>query len=201
MTTVHAPAHPFTPAGPGHALGYGSVMDQLPVMIAVWDEECRNVFANAAYRSWFGLGPDEGTGLPLRTVLGPELWKLNSRHVEEVLEGRGQVFERAIPDEHGMLRSYQIEYQPHVVDGVQRGFLTVVTDISELAALRDRRELSLEFHDGLLQRLFAVGLQVAVASKPHRDPVSRLTSAMTGIDEAIDELRHSIQSLRGAHRP
>lgn len=106
------------------------IADNLPSMLAYWDasETCR--FANQSYKIWFGKSPSELIGTTLRQLLGP-LYELNLPYIQGVLRGEPQVFERRIPlpDGNGF-RDSLATYTPDVRNGVVRGFVVQVSDIS-----------------------------------------------------------------------
>lgn len=115
------------------------VVDGVPAMLAYWDATLHCQFANRAYECWFGISPKTLIGKHISELLGP-LYKLNLPHIEGVLRGQPQQFEREIPDPAGgPPRQSLANYAPDVVDGVVRGFFVHVADVSE----RRRVELAL----------------------------------------------------------
>jgi len=114
------------------------VVDGVPSMLAYWDREQRCRFANQAYETWFGVAPEALLGKTLEELLGP-IYPLNLPYIEGALGGEQQAFERLIPDPHGGPPRYsQANYIPHVVDGVVRGFVVQVADISRHKQLEDQ---------------------------------------------------------------
>jgi len=114
------------------------VVDRVPSMLAYWDLEQRCRFANRAYETWFGVAPEALIGKKLEELLGP-IYPLNLPYIEAALRGEPQSFERLIPDPHGGTPRYsQASYIPHVVDGVVRGFVVQVADISPRKRLEDQ---------------------------------------------------------------
>lgn len=110
-----------------------SVLDNLPSMIGYWDRNLRNRFANHAYRTWFGLDPDQIPGMHIRDVIGEERFRLNLPHIEAALAGRPQTFERAIPAPDGSRTRHSLaHYIPDVVDGEVQGFYVLVSNITEV---------------------------------------------------------------------
>ncbi len=106
------------------------VTDHIPSMLAYWDDSqiCR--FANQAYRIWFGKTPAELIGTPLRSLLGP-LYELNLPYIQGALRGEPQVFERRVPRPDGTgYRDSLATYTPDIADGVVRGFIAQVADVS-----------------------------------------------------------------------
>lgn len=114
-----------------HALLH-QIVDRVPSMLAYWDAGQRCRFANRAYERWFGISPEAMIGKHLSELLGP-LYKLNLPHIEGVLRGEPQEFEREIPDPAGgPARHSKANYLPDIADGVVRGFFVLVSDISDV---------------------------------------------------------------------
>jgi len=111
----------------------------LPAMVAYWNAAERCVFANDAYRVWFGRDPSEMSGMHIADLLGP-LYARNLPYIRRALQGETQVFERQILLPGGEFRDSIATYTPDVVDGVVLGFSAHVADVT---ALR-RREAELE---------------------------------------------------------
>jgi PAS domain S-box-containing protein len=111
--------------------GLGAILDALPATVGYWDAEQRNRVANRAYVEFFGLTPEQIRGRRISEVLGPELYALNRPYIERALAGEPQLFDRTIIDPSGAPRYTQASYIPDVVDGKVRGFVVLVTDITE----------------------------------------------------------------------
>jgi two-component system sensor histidine kinase/response regulator len=109
-----------------------TMADNQPGLLSYWDSDLRCRFANRAYREWFGRSEREMDGVALQELLTPELLEDVMKFVPSVLRGvphRCQL-ERHRPDGrtvHGIAI-----YIPDSVDGVVRGFLALVTDITEV---------------------------------------------------------------------
>ncbi len=109
-------------------------------MVGYWDRDLRNRIANAAYRDYFGLAPEQIFGMHLRDVLGAELFALNLPFVDAVLAGEPQLFDREIPDPAGRLRYTQASYIPDAIGDDVRGFFVLVTDITARRVAEQRRD-------------------------------------------------------------
>lgn len=123
--------------------------DHLSDMVGYWDTELRCVFANAAYRQWFGWDPDALVGQRMPDLLGPTLFALNEPHVRGALAGQPQQFERALTDADGSLRHTWAQYIPDIDGELVRGFLVLVSDITvvketQLALAQQHRALQAE---------------------------------------------------------
>ena len=100
-------------------------------MIGYWDTDLRNLYANQAYASWFGLTPSQIHGKHIRDVIGEERFQLNLPYIQGALRGEEQEFEREIPaPDGGGIRHSFAKYQPDFADGKVCGFTALVSDIS-----------------------------------------------------------------------
>jgi len=73
------------------------------------------------------------------------------------------------------------------------------TRLHRLAVLEDRERIAKELHDGVIQALFAVGMNLQATEANAGDPDAvraRLSSAVDSIDVAIRDLRNYIFGLR-----
>ncbi|MDO9314092.1 MAG: PAS domain S-box protein [Burkholderiaceae bacterium] len=116
-----------------------TLLDVLPSMVGYWDRDLCNRFANQAYARWFGVPSNEMPGRHLQSLLGDELFEQNRHHVERVLAGEPQTFERTIPMPDGAGQRHSLaHYLPDVVDAEVRGFYVLVHDVSEIHEGRRR---------------------------------------------------------------
>jgi len=69
----------------------------------------------------------------------------------------------------------------------------------DLAVYEDRDRMARDLHDGVIQRLFAIGLSLQGLSASHagQDVADRLTAAVADIDETIRQVRATIFELGG----
>jgi PAS domain S-box-containing protein len=110
------------------------ILDGVPGMVGYWGADLINRFANKAYVEWFGLTPQQIKGRHIRTVLGEDLFERNWPYMQAALAGQAQRFERILPVamQSGTFRHSEAHYLPDVVDGVVKGFLVMVFDISQV---------------------------------------------------------------------
>lgn len=117
-----------------------SVTDGIPGMIGYWDDELRCQFANRAYLEWFGRSPEQLIGIPMRELLGEELYKLNEPYIQAALWGEQQTFERAIKKADGSIGQTLARYIPDRQEGEVRGFFVLVSDVTELKQAQQQLE-------------------------------------------------------------
>jgi len=121
------------------------VADHVPAMLAYWNADQICLFANEAYRTWFGKSRRSVVGSTMRELLG-SLYLLNLPYIERVLAGETQVFERTIPLPDGGVRESLATYTPDIVDGRVRGFFVHVANVTAM------KELERE-HERVIQKL------------------------------------------------
>ncbi|MBH1994705.1 MAG: PAS domain-containing protein [Burkholderiales bacterium] len=110
-----------------------TVTDNLPGMVSYWGADLRCRFANKFYNEWFGRSSAELAGIHMRELLGQELFDVYAHHVDGVLAGRPQSFERDLLDPTGQVCHTWTNYIPDVDDGGGvRGFFVLASDVSEL---------------------------------------------------------------------
>nr|WP_285817037.1 PAS domain-containing protein [Janthinobacterium kumbetense] len=110
-----------------------TVTDNLPGMVSYWGADLRCRFANKFYNEWFGRSSAELAGIHMSELLGQELFDVYAPHVEGVLAGRPQSFERDLLDPGGQVCHTWTNYIPDFDDGGGvRGFFVLASDVSEL---------------------------------------------------------------------
>lgn len=181
-------------------------LDAVPSAIAFWDSDLRNVFANRAYRAWLGVTPEQARGQHAKDLFDPEAYLLSEPYMQAALEGERQVFERVSYTPSGEEREAQVEYTPYSVDGEVVGFVAIVTDVSvrisaeraaraaaeRLAVLTERQRIEQRAHEGILQDLFAVQLNIERAraeAAGHPPTTDALDLALDRLDAAVADLR------------
>ena len=109
-----------------------AITDALPSMIAYWDTELRNRFANRAYLDWFGKRPEEVEGMLMRDLLGDEAFRFSEAYVQAALLGERQCFERTFSNQDEGARHLVAHYIPDGQPGAVRGVFVLLYDITEL---------------------------------------------------------------------
>jgi PAS domain S-box-containing protein len=116
-----------------------TVLDAVPAMIGYWDCDLFNRVANRAYHEGLGIEAGRMPGRSACELLGPALFERSRCHIEAVLRGEPQVFERSMksPDGEGERRSLA-HYIPDRLGDQVLGFYAVVHDITEQHESRRR---------------------------------------------------------------
>jgi len=122
-----------------------TLLDIVPGMILYCTPDRRCAFANAAFKSWLGLGQVELQGRSMRELLGEERYAWYQPYVERVLQGEPQQLERQLLDAEGHSRDAWVHFIPDRDGSHVRGFFVLVTDVSALKQAQQRlQELNLE---------------------------------------------------------
>ena len=117
------------------------VANTVPALLAFVDTNARYVWVNEAYRSWFGLAPEEIRGRHVRDVLGEAPWEQVRHRIARTLAGEAVVFDNRAFYQFGPARDVHVAYLPHRdPSGRVDGLVVLVTDVSEIKnAERARR--------------------------------------------------------------
>ncbi|WP_434634468.1 PAS domain S-box protein [Chromobacterium sp. CV08] len=130
-----------------------TMLDAVPSMIGYWDRDLVNHLANRAYHDWFRRPPDSLPGTPLSKLMDPASLATSLPHIEAALRGEAVQFERTQPAPDGRMRHTLVNYMPDIVDGVVRGFYSVVHDVTEMVESRIRLAAALRENEALLRTI------------------------------------------------
>ncbi len=110
-----------------------TIADAVPCLMAYWDRNLLCSFANKAYSEWFGRPLERIIGESMQSLLGDHVFSLNLPHIDAVLAGQEQKFERVFTKADGTVTHAWVSYIPHrAPDGTTCGFIVLVTDITDL---------------------------------------------------------------------
>ncbi|MFO1329217.1 MAG: PAS domain-containing protein [Rubrivivax sp.] len=102
----------------------------LPSLIAYWDTDLRNRFANRAYVDWYGRTPEQILGLHISELIGAEAYERERERLAAVLAGEPQQYEREVRRPDGSVGTLLGHLMPDRVDGRVRGFFVLGTPIT-----------------------------------------------------------------------
>lgn len=111
------------------------ILNTIPSLIAYWDHNMVNQFANNAYQLYFGKSPSEMLGHSLLDFLGPELFAMASGNFAQAMAGNEVKFDRDIKIMDGRIRRAMVSYTPDVVEGRVQGVIAVTTDVTDFAEM------------------------------------------------------------------
>jgi len=102
----------------------------VPSMIGYWNRELRCEFANEAFREWFGLAPEQISGMSLEDLLGGEFEHLRP-YARLALEGAAQRFERGIRTLAGVKALMEVRLDPDFDEAsAVLGLFVQMTDVT-----------------------------------------------------------------------
>lgn len=111
-----------------HYLGYMAA-NHIDSMLAYWDKNEVCLFANDAYKKWFGKSSEDMIGkITMKELLG-SLYDKNLPYIKGALSGVPQVFEREIITPQG-IRNSIAHYYPDMVNNTTNGFYVYVSDVT-----------------------------------------------------------------------
>ena len=119
------------------------IIDAVPALVAYVDRDERYRFNNYAYEQWFGRPRSQVYGHTVRDILGEDAYAIARPRVRAALAGQLVTFEESVMYPDGKARHVKATYAPDADDdGTVRGFVALVTDISdEKRAEEERAEL------------------------------------------------------------
>ena len=133
-----------------------ALLNKVPAMVAYWDHDLINRYANDAYARRFGLTPDQLLGMHVRELIGEEWYQRELPSIEAVLRGESQKFERTLPTSKGdAMRHSLTELTPDIVNDEVCGFTVHVSDITLLKGTYEELEGNTRYLKAILDNLFA----------------------------------------------
>jgi diguanylate cyclase (GGDEF)-like protein/PAS domain S-box-containing protein len=105
--------------------------NNIPALVSYIDSNLRVVFANSAYRDWFGLDPEKMNGKRVDEIFDAASYELTLRHLGMALAGEATTFEREVDTRKGA-RTVRTSFFPQFGDGgMVVGVNHMSIDISE----------------------------------------------------------------------
>ncbi len=114
-----------------------TILHNLPSMVAYWDSDLHNRFANQAYLQWAGMTAEELRAKRMVEVAGPRFYAQVRVHVEQALQGHRQVFERTLHMSSGETQHALVSYIPDLDGDKVRGFFVQIDDLTERKRMED----------------------------------------------------------------
>lgn len=202
---------------------FRSLADNVPALFSYIDRDQRYRFVNKRYEEFFGRPAEEIVGLSMAELLGPHGYGEVRLYLERAFRGESISFEYRLAVGDGSTRWLSARYVPdrdeagHVV-----GLFVLLTDISEIKAtqallqdregqLRDlstqllrvqedeRRRISRDLHDDVMQRMGALTLELyALASSPsslEKDVRLQIKTCGTSAEQLTTDLQRMAHQL------
>lgn len=109
------------------------VTNAVPALIAYWDSTLHCRFSNSQYQAWFGRDAETMQGIAMQALLGDELFALSRPHIDAVLAGNAQEFERQLGMPDGSVVHTLTQYVPdRQPDGRIDGFYAVTANVTRI---------------------------------------------------------------------
>jgi PAS domain S-box-containing protein len=160
-----------------------TVTDHLPALVGYWDADLRCRFANKPYLDWLGRDAADVIGHPMQELVDEEQIDEVRPHLEAVLRGERQFFERRLYRKRsGKLIQAWGSYIPDVdADGRVQGFYMLHADITELKRTQSRLEEALRAAEAASS---AKGEFLANMSHEIRTPMNAIMGLARLLEEA-----------------
>ncbi|MDQ2069032.1 PAS domain-containing sensor histidine kinase [Natronospira bacteriovora] len=112
------------------------LLKALPGLVAHISPDFEILFANHAYRDWFGLDPEAQRGKHLKDVIGRQAFRILKGHFRQALAGQHALFQGEVPYARGGPRFIHGNYIPsHDPAGDINGFYILSVDLSHEQSL------------------------------------------------------------------
>jgi PAS domain S-box-containing protein len=180
-----------------------ALLDQLPVVITVWDRTRSLRYANRAAEAVLAKwGHTRATGRRLEQIVSEDFLRVHEAHAEDVLHGRTQSFHRRQISPDGQEHHFHVRYVPRIADGEVIGAFAYASDITDAmkageeliaarsayAALQERQAIEDRLHQSILQELFAAAMLLDTAARAGGDMPARVEESRTYLQMALDGL-------------
>ena len=162
-----------------------TLTEALPGMVGYWDQDLRCRFANHAYQAYFGRDTQELLGATIQEVLGEEVFLKNEPYIRAALGGEPQLFQRALTKADGTLSYTWAHYVPDQEGETVRGFVVLVSDITELKETQLKLE---EINQVLAERT----RQAEVANQAKSEFLANMSHEIRTPMNAIMGLNHLV---------
>jgi len=180
-----------------------ALLDQLPVVITVWDRTRSLRYANRAAKALLAKrGITKATGRRLEQIVSEDFLRAHEAYAENVLHGRTQSFHRRQTSPDGQEHHFHVRYVPRIADGEVIGAFAYACDITDAmkageeliaarsayAALQERQAIEDRLHASILQELFAAAMLLDAAAPSGVDMQARIEESKRYLQTALDGL-------------
>lgn len=118
------------------------ILNNIPAMVAYWDKDHINRFANQAYAEFLGTRPDLLKGRSSWEFLSEQGYREREPYIQAARNGAVTQFELTDQRADGTQRNSMVTYVPAWRDDRVNGIYTMIVDITEIRALQEKLRLS-----------------------------------------------------------
>ncbi|WP_162276962.1 PAS domain S-box protein [Mucilaginibacter pedocola] len=130
-----------------------TITDNLPAIIAYWTSDLQCLFANKGLLDWFQKKPHEVHGIHKQVLLGKKEFTAHEEHINNVLRGTPQSFERTLIRRDGKKIYTYTQYVPDLQGGAVNGFYSLIYDITEVKLAEEALKKQTEQVEHLLDSI------------------------------------------------
>ncbi len=185
-----------------------TVTDGLPLMIAYWDKDLICRFANKPYQTLFANTPNSVLGSTMVELLGQSLATLNQPHIDRVLQGNPEQFERRVERPDGTQACFLTTYLPDMdAKSVVTGFFVLISDVTQLKKAEVELKLAASVFDSISEGIMIIDANETVlsvnaaftditgyAAKEMMGRVPRVLNAIHHQPSGFEEMRAALES-------
>ncbi|CAM3742874.1 sensor domain-containing diguanylate cyclase [Rheinheimera salexigens] len=170
-----------------------SIINNTPNMIGYWDRDLRCRYANNAYSEWFGIAAEDIVGMTFQQLAGEQLFNRNKPHIEKVLTGEPQRFERSLRKVDGSVGHIIGHYIPDFAsDGTVQGFVIQSNEVTLLKATEAKLKLAACVFDSMLDGVLITDANnIIISVNPGFTEITGYT-----VQDAIGQTPKLLQSNR-----
>ncbi|MDH3640136.1 MAG: ATP-binding protein, partial [Gammaproteobacteria bacterium] len=177
------------------------ITDVVPVLISYIDSDGIYRFNNRTHTEWYGRPLDQITGHLVRDVLHPSDYQQLSVHLDQAFQGRFVEYEMPLTCVESAVCHVHGNLVPDVADGVVRGVVNVVTNITESRKAEEReKQHMLELaHVGRVVTLGELSSHLAHELAQPLTAIANFADAsmrmLDGKACSVDEVRESLADI------
>jgi len=119
-----------------------AILNNIPAMIAYWDKDHINRFANRAYAEFLGTEPELLKGKRSVEFLSEASYREREPYIQAARSGTVTQFELVDRRANGTKRNSMVTYVPAMHADRVDGIYTMVVDITEMRALQEKLRIS-----------------------------------------------------------